>query len=158
MKSLFTMGFSGNVFMAQPRLGQTALPDAEKSKLYDQLSDTDGKQSIIDEWKKNHPNAVADLGAEYARYADLQNGANYLQAVAKDVMKRVESPDPAIVSTSEIVQTQDWMNYIHQMYVIVAQHTGVGPAPPAAASPGLNPVVVAIGAAGLLTLVVVALR
>ena len=63
MKSLFTMGFSGNPFMAmaQPRLGQQALPDSEKSRLYDQLVDTEGKQSIIDEWKKNHDTVVIRL-------------------------------------------------------------------------------------------------
>lgn len=164
MRTLFTLGFSGNPFWMQPSLGQQTLSDKDKSALYEQLVDTEGKIDIINEWKKNHPNVVADLGADAANYQNLETSMLSVQGTAKDLIKRTEAAEPAIVTLEELGQAENWMTYVQQMYLIVANHTGKHlPAPAAAeaappAASGVNPVVIGIAAAGLLTLILVALK
>lgn len=160
MRSLFQMGFSMNPFM----LGQQAMTDSEKSALYDQLVDTEGKLDIVADWKKNHPRTDADLGADAPLFHSLEAHLASVQAVAKDVMRRVESVDPAQITLDELSKTKDWMNDAQQLYIITANHTGTLPSPapasgaPAAAAPSINPWALGVGVAGLLILMVVAVR
>lgn len=153
------MGFGGNPFM----LGQQAMSDAEKTALYDQLVDAEAKLDVVAEWKKNHPNTDADLGADAPLFHSLETRLASVEAVAKDVMRRVGSVDPAEITLAELAQTKDWMNDAHQLYVIAANHTGIIPAPvPAAptpaAAPSINPWALGIASAGLLILMVVAIK
>jgi hypothetical protein len=159
MRTIFQMGFAANPFM----LGQQAMSDAEKTALYDQLVDAEGKLDVVAEWKKNHPQTDADLGADAPLFHGLEAHLASVQTVAKDVMKRVEGADPVQLTLTELAQTKDWMNDAHQLYVIAANHTGTlpsqGPSGTAPAPrPALNPWALGIGAVGLLILMVAAAR
>lgn len=161
MRTMFQMGFSPAPFF----LGQQALDPADQTKLTNDLIDAEGIQDIIAGWKKNHPNVDADMGPDAVRFKALETQAAALEPVAKAVMKRVMQPDPAEVTLAELSQTKDWMNSIHDQYMLVAAHTGKAqppaaapPAPAQPSSPILNPVALGIGAVGLLILVVVAIR
>lgn len=163
MKTWFAMGFTASPFSERPRLGQETLSDKDKSALYDQLVDTDGKLIVVEDWKKNHPNVAADLGADAQRFGELETAMQGVRGAAHEMEKRTEAAEAAVVTLEDLGQTQNWMTYVHEMYVIVANHTGKHPsaaalpAPPAPA-PAVNPVVIGIGAVGLLTLIIVALK
>jgi hypothetical protein len=156
---MFQMGFAANPFM----LGQQSMSAAEKTALYDQLADTEGKLDVVAAWKKNHPETDRDLGADAALFHATEAHLASVQAVAKDVMKRVGSADPAQLTLTEFAATKDWMNDAQQLYIIVVNHTGTLPSqpPPAAApaaGPAVNPWALGIGAAGLLILVMAAVK
>lgn len=163
MKTLFTMGFGGSPFSARPSLGQETLSEKDKSSLYNQLVDADGQLDIVTAWKKNHPNAAADLGSDATRFKQLETSATPLLAVAQDLEKRTEAAEPAVVTLEELGQVQTWISTVHEMYIIVANHKGTPPVAaagptPAAPAPTVNPVVIGIGAVGLLTLMILALK
>lgn len=162
MRSMFRMGFQPAPFFLGHSLGQQTLEPADQSKLFDDLVDTEGKQDIIAQWKKNHPNVDTDMGADAVRFKSLETAAAAQETIAKDVMKRAGGVDPAQVTLAELTQTKDWMNNIHQMYLLVAAHTGKAQLPAAApaaeAAPAINPIALGIGAAGLLILMVVAIK
>lgn len=153
------MGFAANPFM----LGQQSLSDDEKTALYDQLVDTEGKLDIVAAWKKNHPQTDRDLGPDAGLFHSVEAHLATVQAVAKDVMKRVEGADPVQLTLTQLAQTKDWMSDAQQLYVIAANHTGTLPSPapaPAApaAGPEINPWALGIGIAGVLILVVAAIK
>lgn len=159
MRTMFQMGFSPAPFF----LGQQTLDPDGQTKLTNDLIDAEGIQDIIAGWKRNHPNVDADMGTDAVRFKALETQAAALEPVAKAVLKRVMQPDPAEVTLAELSQTKDWMNAIHDQYMLVAAHTGksqppAAPAPAAPSSPILNPVALGIGAVGLLILMVVAIK
>lgn len=162
MKTLFSMGFSGSPFAARPSLGQETLSDKDKSSLYDQLVDTDGKLGIVEEWEKNHPSAAADLGSDARRFKELEATASSLREAAQAMERKTEAAGPVVVTLEELGQIETWMATVHEMYVIVANHKGSAPAsaapPPAAPPSTVNPIVIGIGAVGLLTLMIVAIK
>jgi hypothetical protein len=168
MKTLFDRSFAGTPFSPRRHLGQQPLSAADKSALYGQIVDTEGKLDVVNAWKRDHPNLDVDLGPDAAQFRDLENWMMEVQGIAQNVERLLESSDPAVVSSSDLVRVNEWIAYVHQMYVIVAGHKGKLPTaapppgqgmPPAPAkTTGVNPVVVGITAAGLLTLAIVAFK
>lgn len=177
MKTFFSMGFSRSPFFSGPSLGQQTLSSAEKADLYDRLVTADSVMDVVDGWKKNHPNAAADLGVDAQRFQELYTTAVQLKPVADDLIKRTMATAPAVLTFAEVDQAENWMAAIQQLFLITTNHTGKPPAPaasgaplvpapgtsiPAAAAPasseGVSPLAVGLIGVGVFTLLLVALK
>lgn len=174
MQTLFSMGFSRSPFFSGPSLGQQTLSSAEKADLYDRLVTAESVLDVVDAWKKNHPNAAADLGADAQRFQELYASVIQLKPVADDLIKRTLGTAPAVLTFAELDQAENWMAYIQQLFLITTNHTGKPPAPSASGAPvpasgsavpaaaaspeGVSPLAVGLIGVGVLTLLLVAFK
>jgi|SRR5579871_1277610 len=164
MKTIFTMGFGGNMFgeayrPISPRLG--AGVDLDQLRLNLQTAQT--KMSAITDWMKSRPDYQTALGTDLPRWNGLLASANNSMGDALAVAQRISSEDSSqwTMTPSEQTNVNNWISTIDLLYSIMLVHskTPAAPVAPAAAPSGaISPVAIGVGAAAAIGLVAVLLK
>lgn len=164
MKTMFSMGFGGNVFgesyrPLSPYLG--AGVDLDQLRLNLQTAQT--KMSALTQWMKNRPDYQTALGTDLPRWNGLMASANNSMSDALAVAQRISSEDSSqwTMTPEEQTNVNNWISTIDLLYGIMLVHSKVAPAPAAAAAAppaAISPLAIGVGAAAAVGLVAVLLK
>lgn len=140
MRTIFTIQGAGSraAFLGQGS-GTDQISETERNRLLNDLADAGEKLRAMNAWIDSHPNAQAALGADFQAYQDASGNMSRFGSIAATVQQRLASSDPAFwtVTAQQWNDTQNWIQFVTQIYGIIQRHGGT-PAVPGA-SRGLLP-------------------
>src|SRR5262245_16376282 len=129
MRTIFAMGIGHNPFFMG--IGEPPLSTADAEKLYHGLDQASDKLTIVNEWKKNHPDLQRDLGTDFDNWQLLMEDETKYGSAAEGLKKQLEK-EAIVDRQAEISVDPDnlraanyWIAAVERLYVITANHTGV---------------------------------
>jgi hypothetical protein len=166
MKTMFAMGFGGNMFgetyrKLPPRLGA----GVDVDQLRTNLRVANDKMSAITDWMRKRPDYQTALGADLPRWNGLMASANDSMADAYSVQERISGDDTGqwTMSPAEQRNVNNWISTVDLLYSIMLVHsktpaiTAAAPAP-APPSNAISPLAIGVGAAAAIGLMAVLLK